>query len=122
MKVTMTTLDGETPVETTLRTVRVGDWTFRQAWAVEEITGLLPEDVLPRVARNPNDYRAALAFAVVAYMVAGRDPAPLPSAAIDAISVDFTDEAAEVADGPPAEGADGAQTAKNDGESSSPES
>jgi hypothetical protein len=87
--------------ETTLRTVRVGDWTFRQSDKVRELTGMLPGDVFARhVADDP---AATLAFAIVAYLLAGKDPDELPDMGIDSIVLDLSDETEEEPN-PPAEG------------------
>jgi hypothetical protein len=93
-----------------MRTTRVGDWTFLQADKVRQITakmsegeepGLMPGDILTLLLSG--DSRAALSFAIVAYMLDGQDPSVLPDMVIESVVVDFSDESD--GDGsPPAEG------------------
>jgi len=87
-----------------MRTVRVGDWTFRQADKVRQLTsteteaGLLPGDILALLMRE--DPRAALAFTIVAYMLDGQDPSSLPDLSIEAIVLDTREEGDDTADPP----------------------
>jgi hypothetical protein len=93
------TINGET-----LRTVRVGDWTFRQSDMVRALTstlagpGLMPGDIMGLILQD--DPRAHLAFAIVGYMLAGRDPTGLPDMTIESITTDFTEDGA-TSDPPP---------------------
>lgn len=92
--------------------VPLGQWTYAEADEVKRVTGLTVGQV--QVGYLQGDAGAVLAFAVVGFMrsSATDDPLVLRDMEIDAIVVDLRDQdeideaedAAEVEDGPPAEG------------------
>lgn len=91
--------------------VRVGDWTFDEADAVQMFTskaglpGLTPGQVLGQLMRG--EPRADKAFAIVAYLRAGKDPADLGQLKLDDVEFDPSDDEEAAEESPPAGGGDG---------------
>jgi hypothetical protein len=91
--------------------VSIGKWTFEEADEVRRLTNLRAGAVLSGLMLG--DQNADLAFAVVAYIRAGKNPEELRALTLDELVFDPSDDLEEAEkESPPAEGAD---AGKSDG-------